>query len=99
MTNNLDQINLSIQYEDLRSEALQYSVNCNSKNHGLALFIRNGMLAWIQAWSSCTLPHISTSEQKTHAPKQSFSSDLNDQVAILLTNMALNIFKEVKTIS
>ena len=42
---------LAARYEQLRSRVLEQQLI--SERHGLALFLREGMAAWIEAWSVC----------------------------------------------
>jgi len=46
---SLNKDNLDTLYEELRQEALYASVKCFTRSQGLALFIRKGMVVWIQA--------------------------------------------------
>ena len=47
---------LAARYEQLRSRVLE-QLSC-SERHGLALFLREGMAAWIEAWSVCLPSHV-----------------------------------------
>jgi len=44
---------LIARYEELRRQALG---RLGSQAQGLALFMRRGMSAWMQAWSQCVAP-------------------------------------------
>jgi hypothetical protein len=76
---------LIARYEELRRQALG---GFGAHAQGLALFMRRGMWAWMQAWSQCVPPPLPTpaappDEQPT-CPAQ-----LHAQVAMLLANMVL----------
>lgn len=60
---------------------------------GLALFLRRGMAAWIQAWSECAGP---TDAGPTAQPsnEQTVPADLRSQIAALLAGMILCLQQE-----
>lgn len=43
-------------YEALRGAALGAATTAAPHARGLALFMRQGMVGWMRAWSSCTAP-------------------------------------------
>lgn len=95
---SLDKDNLNTLYEELRQEALCTSVKCCRRSQGLALLIRNGIAAWIEAWTNCTSSPLPVRGGEGSRSERNLPLDLHAEVAILLTNMALNVFKEAGTI-
>lgn len=95
---SLNKYNLNTLYEELRQEALGTSVKCCTRSQGLTLFIRKGMAAWVEAWTNCTSSPLPVKREEGHHLEQNLPLDLHDEVAILLSNMALNVFKEARTI-
>jgi len=95
---SLDKDNLNTLYEQLREDALRTSLNHYGRSQGLTLFIRKGMAAWIQAWTNCTSSHLSVKEREGKPSERNLPVGLHIEVAILLTNMALRICQEAKTI-
>jgi len=76
-------------YEVLRRQVLEHG----SQVHGLVLFVRRGMCAWMRAWSQCVPPLPSPaalSDDRDTCPVQ-----LHAQVAMLLANMVLFARQEV----
>jgi len=53
-----------LQYESLRSQILKKQGPLPEPNRGLALFMRQGMLAWIQICHKC-IPESSTFDEQT----------------------------------
>jgi hypothetical protein len=84
---------LTDQYEQLRREASTRSEH-GSEGLGLALFLRRGMTAWMQAWSQCTdhdAPNAHFQPATTAAP---VPIDLRAQVATLLAGIILGLQQE-----
>jgi hypothetical protein len=80
---------LVARYEDLRRLALG---RWSAQAHGLALFIRRGMRAWMLAWSQCvppTLPSPSTALATPPDDRDTCPVRLHAEVAMLLANMVL----------
>ncbi len=72
-------------YEELRRLAL----GCRgAQAQGLALFIRRGMRAWMQAWSQCVPPPLPASEALLDDP-HTCPPRLHAEVATLLASMVL----------
>jgi len=92
---DLDKDMLRGRYEELRSEVLDTGY---IRSQGYALFLRQGMRRWLEAWSECGVPAHRTEERRDVSLPQSFSSDLRREAAILLANMALHSRKEVRPI-
>ena len=59
---------------------------------GLALFLRSGMTAWMQAWSECT----SVESETRSAPddKETVPVELRSQLTSLLAGMILSLQQE-----
>jgi hypothetical protein len=77
-------------YEQVRCEALR--VPDAKRGGGLVLFMARGMVAWMQAWSSCAAPpRIAEST----AARPVSSSGLNAEVASILTTMTIAAVAEV----
>ena len=83
---------LVARYEDLRQQVLGRSA---VQPQGLALFIRRGMCAWMQAWRQCVVP------TPTPAPlqgnQQMCPAPLHRDVAMLLASMVLSNRQEAIT--
>jgi len=95
---SLNKDNLDTLYEELRQEALHTSVKRYRRSQGLALFIRKGMAVWIQVWTNCTSSLFSVKKEEGNHLERNLPLDLHTEVAILLSNMALSVFKEAKSI-
>ena len=88
----MDKDTLSGLYEQLRQEALRTSAGHYRRSQGLALFIGKGMAAWIKAWTNCPSSPLPVRRGENRRWQRSLPVDLPTEVAILLTNMALNVF-------
>lgn len=91
----LDKDMLRGRYEELRSEVLETGY---IRSQGYALFLRQGMRRWLEAWLECAVPAHRTEERRDVSLPQSFSSDLRREATILLANMALHTREEVRSI-
>ena len=80
------------QYEQLRREAISRS-EFGSKGLGLALFLRRGMTAWMQAWAQCT-DHDAPTAPSESATAAAVPIDLRGQVATLLAGIILSLQQE-----
>lgn len=78
-------------YEDLRHQAVAC---CSSGGLGMALFLGQGMVAWMQAysWVASTSPDNSRRGPTTAGP---LPDDLRGEIVLLLVAMALNQAPEV----
>ncbi len=85
-------------YEDLRSEVLHLSEGYCLSNQGLALFLHQGMLGWLRAWSKCSHPTSTARERRGHWNDRNLPAGLRAEVATLLANMALESWKEAATV-
>jgi hypothetical protein len=71
-------------YEEIRSQALRSG--SSGRGHGLALFVRRGMAAWLTACAPLTRP----TEAPRGMPADSrVPPDLRNEVATVLAEMAL----------
>jgi superfamily II DNA/RNA helicase len=79
-------------YEDLRQQAIGGS---SSGGLGMALFLGQGMVAWMRAcsWVSSTAPDNSRRSQTAAAP---LPNDLRGEIVLVLAAMALNQAPEIR---
>ena len=82
---------LTEQYEQLRREATNRSEH-RGEGLGLALFLRRGMTAWMQAWSQCT--YVAPKAYLQPAMTATVPIDLRMQVATLLAGIILGLHQE-----
>lgn len=75
---------LVARYEELRSQALGGS----GRGLGLARLLRQGMRAWVEAWSNCTLTMPAERHRQGDLDKV-VSIQLRDEIAVVLAGMAL----------
>ncbi|HEV2224805.1 MAG TPA: hypothetical protein VGR84_17575 [Candidatus Acidoferrales bacterium] len=59
---------------------------------GLALFLRRGMTAWMQAWSECAA--VETETCSISGGKETIPADMRSQLAALLASMILSLQQE-----
>lgn len=91
-------------YEELRNEVInnkisQFAEMHISQNKGHALFLRQGMIGWVKAWSLCKEPRPALPEEPTkQVHNNPVTDDIKSQVTIILANMALYSKKEVATL-
>lgn len=83
--------NLTAHYEQLRRDAISRSARSGG-GLGLALFLRRGMTAWMQAWSECAAAE--TESYPTSGGKETIPADMRSQLAILLAGMILSLRQE-----
>ena len=69
-----------------------------TNNQGLALFLGQGMFEWLKVWSKCAPSKPVVKDRNEASIDYDLSNNLRAQVVILLTNMALDNYQEVKTI-
>jgi hypothetical protein len=81
---------LTEQYEQLRCEATNHSEH-GREGLGLALFLRRGMTAWMQAWSQYT---VTAKAHPQPAMPATVPIDLRTQVATLLAGIILGLHQE-----
>jgi hypothetical protein len=76
---------LAGRYEALRENAF---ARRSGDRHGLALFLRDGMAAWLAAWSACSLtPPI---DAAAISSSKDLSTPSVDTLVALLASMALS---------
>jgi hypothetical protein len=63
---------------------------------GLALFIRQGMKGWMEAWSHCLLGGVAMKLQNPSGPEERVPRDLHAEVVTILASMALHRRPEVR---
>jgi hypothetical protein len=80
---------LTAQYEQLRREATSCSEHA-AQGLGLALFLRHGMTAWMQAWSHCS-DSATDNQHPRPATPASVRMDLRTQIATLLAGIILGL--------
>jgi len=95
---NLDKGILNARYEELRSDALSSCSKNMRQSQGLVLFVRQGMIGWLKAWSTCSARAHTIEDREQEYAYQDLPHDLRTQVAIVLTNMALNTCREGITV-
>lgn len=84
---------LIARYEELRRQVLGRS---GMQAQGLALLMRRGMSAWMQAWSQCAaLPLVPLVPAQPTDDQEICPVQLHQEVAMLLTNMVLFARQEV----
>lgn len=82
---------LAAHYEQLRKDALSLPSE-PAKSAGLALFLRDGMIAWMRAWSSCMQGPDREPAQRflaTHT-MLGYPLEIRSQIAIILAGILLN---------
>jgi len=75
-----------LQYESLRSKVLSHQGDFSERSLGLALFIRRGMLAWLEACHRCT-PADSNQKGWTETPV--FLCGLKSEMIKVMANITL----------
>ena len=81
-----------LQYESLRLQVVDQQGAPYERNLGLALFIRQGMLAWIQVCHQCT-PANSTAKKATQTPV--FAYGATSEMIKIMANITLCNLQEV----
>jgi len=76
---------LAARYEELRSQALGGS----GRGLGLAVLLRQGMRAWVEAWSSCALT-MPAERHHEGGLDEVVPIQLRAEIAIVLAGMALS---------
>lgn len=76
-------------YEDLRRHVLDG--HAANGRWGLALFIRQGLVAWMQAWPGCSPAGSASADPMPRriADRPSLPSNLRSQITSVLVNMLL----------
>ncbi|MDL1985471.1 MAG: hypothetical protein LWX54_15045 [Deltaproteobacteria bacterium] len=94
---NIDKSILNARYEDLRNDVLHSFPEIGKQSQGLVLFLRQGMIGWLNAWTKCSPPRTVEDKKEEYA-YQDLPVDLCAQVANVLTNMTLNFCREVAVV-
>jgi len=81
---------LIARYEELRRQALG---RFGAQAQGLALFMRRGMSAWMQAWNQCVVSPP-TSPAQAPQTQETCPVQLHADVATLLASMVLFAHQE-----
>lgn len=74
------------QYESMRLQVLNHQADFSERGLGLALFIRRGMLAWLEVCHRCT-PADSNQQERTEVPV--FSNGLKSEMIKVMANITL----------
>lgn len=88
---SLDRNVLSQRYEDLRSEVIDASSGVPIGSQGFTLFVHQGMIGWIEAWSKCDTQPLTDINNKDASMRSNLPLDLRGQMTMLLTNMVISI--------
>ena len=75
-----------LQYETMRSQVLSHRGDSSERGLGLALFIRRGMLAWLEVCHRCTSTD-SNQQERTETPV--FSYGLKSEMIKVMANITL----------
>jgi hypothetical protein len=85
---------LVLGYEGLRAQVLSQSAEL-SRGLGIVLLMRQGLLAWMKAWSHCT-PPVGRPTQDPSPTEKVIPLDLRANLALILAEMALGHYQEVE---
>jgi hypothetical protein len=66
---------------------------CDAQGLGLALFLRRGMTAWMQAWSECA-GYVEPPTPAQPGAGETILVDMRSQITILLAGMILSLQQE-----
>ena len=80
-----------LQYESLRLQVLNKQKRFAEKSLGLALFIRQGMLAWIEVCHKC-MPADSSRQKQTEPPV--FAYGVTAEMVKVMANITLSNLEE-----
>jgi len=83
---------LVVHYERLRRDALG-SRSPGDEGLGMALFLRRGMTAWMEAWSECT-SRIEPGPRSEPRVDETIPADTRLQITVLLASMILCLQQE-----
>ena len=75
-----------LQYESLRSQVLTRRGDFSERGLGLTLFIRRGMLAWLEVNHRCT-PADSNQQERTETPV--FAYGVKSEMIKVMANITL----------
>ena len=83
---------LAARYEQLRRDAMG-RLTSGDQGLGLALFLRRGMTAWMQAWSECA-GNVEPARRSQPVVHETIPVDMRSQIATLLAGMILSLQQE-----
>lgn len=83
---------LAARYEQLRRDAMG-RLTSGDQGLGLALFLRRGMTAWMQAWSECA-GNVEPATRSQPVVHETIPVDMRSQIATLLAGMILALQQE-----
>jgi hypothetical protein len=86
---------LVVHYERLRRDALG-SRSPGDEGFGMALFLRRGMTAWMEAWSECA-SRIEPGPRSEPRVDETIPVDTRVQITALLASMILCLQQEATT--
>jgi len=75
-----------LQYESLRSQVLNRQMDFSKRGLGLTLFIRRGMLAWMEVCQRC-MPEDSKRQKRTDTPV--FTYGVTSEMVKVMANITL----------
>jgi len=81
-------------YEDLRRQGLSQK-GVGHGGRGLVLFLRQGMKAWLDAWSCCFIARPTRGPMESDAMGSVVPWNLRGEVAVILAGMALSVGQEM----
>ncbi len=83
--------NILMQYESLRLQVLNQYGDFPERGLGLTLFIRRGMLAWIEVCHKC-IPADSSRQKQTRPPV--FAYGVTSEIVKIMANITLSNLEE-----
>ena len=86
------QQDLTVHYEQLRRDAIG-PPTFSGEGLGLALFLRRGMTAWMQAWSECA-GNFEPAMRAQPVALTAIPVDMRSQITTLLASMILSLQQE-----
>lgn len=86
--------NTLLQYESLRMRVLNRDGDLSERGLGLTLFIRRGMLAWIEVCHKC-LPEDASRQKQTEPPV--FAYGVTSEMVKVMANITLSNLQEALT--
>lgn len=75
-------------YEELRRDGLAGS-GATPRSHGLALFLRHGMAAWMRAWTECQAMAAGQERRAAEGGVVAVPRVLGSEVVMVLAEMVL----------
>ena len=84
-----------LQYESLRSQVLKKEEVFSERSLGLALFIRQGMLAWIKMCHQCIPAANSILDKQSETPVLSYETE--SEMIKVMANITLFNLKEAQS--